>query len=84
MPYKLISLVFLLFFLIANKASSENEFILPIKKPSVFKKIEKGTVSKTINDLPQKNQLYNLAFLNKKMIKKKKKSRKKQNKKKKW
>ena len=36
MPYKLISLVFLLFFLITNKAYSENEFILPVKKPSIF------------------------------------------------
>ena len=41
MPYKLISLVFLLFFLIINKAYSENEFILPAKKPSIFKKIDK-------------------------------------------
>ena len=41
MPYKLISLVFLLSFLITNKAYSENEFILPVQKPSIFKKIEK-------------------------------------------
>ena len=50
MPYKLISLVFLLFFLLINKAYSENEFILPVKKPSIFKKI-----TAQINDnLPQK------------------------------
>ena len=41
MPYKLISLVFLLFFLIINNAYSESDFILPLKKPSIFKKIEK-------------------------------------------
>ena len=54
MPYKLISLVFLLSLLIINKAYSENEFILPLEKPSVFKKIEKTITTKTINDLPQK------------------------------
>ena len=40
MPYKLISLVFLLIFLIINKAYAENEFLLPVKKPSIFKKFE--------------------------------------------
>ena len=54
MPYKLISLVFLLIFLIINKAYAENEFILPAKKPSVFKKIEKNITSKVSNELPQK------------------------------
>ena len=54
MPYKLISLVFLLIFLIINKVHSDNEFLLPIKKPSVFKKIEKNiNVIKSTN-LPQK------------------------------
>ena len=54
MPYKLISLVILLFFLIINKAYSENEFILPVKKPSIFKKKEKNITTKITNDLPQK------------------------------
>ena len=54
MPYKLISLVFLLFFLFIIKAYSENEFILPVKKPSIFKKIEKNITSKNTNNLPQK------------------------------
>ena len=57
MPYKLISLVFLLFFLIINKAYSENEFILPLKKPSIFKKIEKNITTETINNLPQKKPI---------------------------
>ena len=39
MTNKLISLVFL-FFLIMNNAYSDNEFIFPVKKPSIFKKFE--------------------------------------------
>ena len=39
MPYKLISLVFLLYFLIINKVNSQSDFILPVKKPSIFKNI---------------------------------------------
>ena len=54
MPYKLISLVFLLTFFIINKAYSENEFILPVKKPSIFKKIENKVSTQKIRDLPQK------------------------------
>ena len=54
MPYKLISLVFLLFFLITNKAYSGDEFILPVKKPSIFKKIEKNITLKKATNLPQK------------------------------
>ena len=54
MPYKLISLVFLLFILIINKAYTENKFILPVKKPSIFKEIEKKVNLATDNSLPQK------------------------------
>ena len=57
MPYKLISLVFLLFFLIINKAYSVDEFILPVKKPSIFKKIEKNITSKKESNLPQKKPI---------------------------
>ena len=39
MPYKLISLAFLLSFLITNIGVAENEFLLPAKKPSFFKKL---------------------------------------------
>ena len=53
MPYKLISLVFLLIFLIINKAYSENEFILPLKKPSIFKKFNKDVTDNKGNILPQ-------------------------------
>ncbi len=54
MPYKLISLVFLLFFLIINKVYSEIEFILPLKKPSIFKKFNNEI---DIN-LPQKKPIF--------------------------
>ena len=57
MPYKLISLVFLLFFLIINKAYSENEFILPVKKPSIFKNVEKDINLKATSNLPQKKPI---------------------------
>jgi soluble lytic murein transglycosylase len=53
MPYKLISLVFLLFFLIFNNAYSENEFILPVKKPSIFKKIDNKITENLNINLPQ-------------------------------
>ena len=52
---KLISLVFLLFFLLVNKAYAENEFILPAQKPSIFKKIEKIDTVNT--NLPQKKPI---------------------------
>ena len=54
MPNKLISLVFLLIFLIINNAYTENEFILPVKKPSIFKKIEKSIKVNKSTSLPQK------------------------------
>ena len=53
MPYKLISLVFLLFFLIINKAYSENGFLFPVKKPSIFKKIVNNNDEDLIKSLPQ-------------------------------
>ena len=57
MPYKLISLVFLLSILIINKAYAENEFILPVKKPSIFKEIEKNVNLEIQNNLPQKKPI---------------------------
>ena len=53
MPYKLISLVVLLFFLIINKAYSENGFLFPVKKPSIFKKIVNNNDEDLIKSLPQ-------------------------------
>ena len=72
MPYKLISLVFLFIILIVNKAYSENEFILPVKKPSVFKKIEKSITSKITNELPQKKPILQSTVTKQKPVEEKK------------
>ena len=77
MPYKLISLVILLFFLIINKAYSENEFILPVKKPSIFKKIEKNITTKKTNDLPQKKPILQSTNTEQKVTKEKEEIKKK-------
>tara|TARA_B100000963_G_scaffold360997_1_gene394255 strand:- start:35 stop:2275 length:2241 start_codon:yes stop_codon:yes gene_type:complete len=53
MPYKLISLVFLLSFLIIDLAHSETDFVLPLEKPSIFKKIEKNTNLEISTKLPK-------------------------------
>ena len=84
MPYKLISLVFLLFFLIINKAYSENEFILPVKKPSIFKKIEKNITSKTTDNLPQKKPTLQSANPEQNIAKEKKRTKEKNNNKKRY
>ena len=77
MPYKLISLVFLLFFLIINKAYSADEFILPVKKPSIFKKIEKNITSKTTTNLPQKKPVLQSNASEQNIVKEKKEIKKK-------
>ena len=77
MPYKLISLVFLLFFLITSKAYSENEFLLPVKKPSIFKKIEKNTTSNKGTNLPQKKPVVQSANPEPNILKEKKEIQKK-------
>ncbi len=77
MPYKLISLVFLLFFLIINKANSESEFILPVKKPSIFKKIEKDITSKSFSNLPQEKPILKTTNNEQNVVKEKKEETKK-------
>tara|TARA_B100000686_G_scaffold49340_1_gene52807 strand:+ start:13 stop:2250 length:2238 start_codon:yes stop_codon:yes gene_type:complete len=77
MPYKLISLVFLLFFLIINKAYSENEFILPVKKPSIFKNVEKDINLKATSNLPQKKPILQSTTSEKNIQKEKKKIKEK-------
>ncbi len=72
MPYKLISLVFLLIFLIINNAYSESNFILPVKKPSIFKKMEKKITSEISNNLPQKKPSLQQKITKEKIIKKEK------------
>ena len=54
MPYKLISLVFLFFFLIISNSISVEEFILPVKKPSIFKNYNEDMNSIKSTNLPQK------------------------------
>ena len=53
MPYKLISLVFLLFFLTIGNTYSENQFILPVKKPSIFKNNDSKVQDYINRNLPQ-------------------------------
>ena len=57
MANKLISLVLLVFFLITGYSYSENKFLFPKKKPSVFKKIEANIGSKSLINLPQKKPI---------------------------
>ena len=77
MPNKLISLVFLLFFLIINKAYSENEFILPVKKPSIFKKIEKNINLKSTTSLPKKKPILQSTTIEQNIQKEKKETKEK-------
>ena len=79
MPYKLISLVFLLFFIIINKAYSGDEFILPVKKPSIFKQIEKNINLKTTTNLPQKKPILQSDASEQNIIKEKKRNKEKDN-----
>ena len=58
MPYKLISLVFLFFFLIISNSISVEEFILPVKKPSIFKNYNEDMNSIKSTNLPQKKTSY--------------------------
>jgi soluble lytic murein transglycosylase len=73
MPYKLISLVFLLFFLIINNAYSENEFLFPVEKPSVFKKIDNNYEENINVNLPQSKPRIGAERIIKKAIKEDKK-----------
>ena len=75
MPYKLISLVFLLFFLFINKAYSINEFVLPVKKPPIFKKID-NKINQNINkNLPQSKPIIQSQKNEKKIIQENTKSK---------
>ena len=56
MPYKLISLVILFLFFIINTAYSA-EFLLPAKKPSIFKKIENKISNNIGKDLPRQKPI---------------------------
>ena len=58
MSYKLISLVILFFILIVNKAYSDDGFILPVKKPSIFKKIDNKSILKNTGELPKQKPVF--------------------------
>ena len=57
MTNKLISLVLLVFFLTTGYSYSEDQFLFPKKKPSVFKQIERNIDSKNWKNLPQKKPI---------------------------
>ncbi len=68
MPYKLISLVFLLSILNINTAYSDSEFILPVKKPSIFKQLKDSSKSEINENLPQKKPVLKTIIKEKKKI----------------
>ena len=72
MTNKLISLALLIFFLITGYSYSEDQFIFPKKKPSVFKKIETNIASKNQGNLPQKKPIIKTENQDSKEVKKKK------------
>ena len=75
MPYKLISLVFLLSFLNINTAYSDSDFILPVKKPSIFKELKTSSESNINNNLPQKKPIIKSSTEESKIIKEKKENK---------
>ena len=72
MTNKLISLVLLVFFLTSSYSYSEDQFIFPKKKPSVFKKIEINIESENSKNLPQKKPVIQAEDLKNEILKKKK------------
>ena len=60
MTNNLISLALLVFFLTTGYSYSEEQFLFPKKKPSVFKKIEKSVSSVNLKELPQRKPIIKL------------------------
>ena len=54
MTNKLISLVIITFFLSFGYSYSNEQFLFPKEKPSIFKKIEKGSGKSFSSNLPRK------------------------------
>ena len=77
MTNKLISLAILIFFIITGHSYSDNQFIYPEKKPSIFKKIEKNINSKTTTNLPQKKPILQPTTSEQNIVKEKKEIKKK-------
>ena len=59
MTNKLISLAILILILSIGQSYSDNQFLLPKEKPSIFKKIDKDFTPSTSGNLPQKKPLIN-------------------------
>ena len=59
MTNKLISLVIITFILSIGHSYSEEKFLLPKEKPSIFKKINKDQGKSFSTNLPQKKPLIN-------------------------
>ena len=56
MTNKLISLVIIIFILLIGHSYSDEQFLLPKEKPSIFKKIDKDPDKNFSSNLPQKNR----------------------------
>jgi len=70
MTNKLISLALLVFFLTGSYSYSENQFLFPKKKPSVFKKIETNIGSENLQNLPQRKPIIQSEVQDNKELKK--------------
>ena len=57
MTNKLISLVIITFFLISGRGYSQEKFLFPKEKPSIFKNIVKNEDEKYSDKLPQKKPI---------------------------
>ena len=57
MTNKLISLVIIMYILSIGQSYSDNQFLFPKEKPSIFKKIDKDLSSSSSGNLPQKKNL---------------------------
>ena len=70
---KLISLVIIIFILSIGHSYSEEKFLLPKEKPSIFKKINKDQGKSFSTNLPQKKPLINQKEEQEKEVTKKRK-----------
>ena len=59
MTNKLISLVIIMFILSIGRSYSDDQFIFPKEKPSIFKKVDKNLIPSSSVNLPQKKPLIN-------------------------
>ena len=69
MTNKLISLALLVFFLTAGYSNSQDQFLFPKKKPSVFKNIEKNIGTTDLKNLPQRKPIIQTEAQEKKTLK---------------